>query len=247
MSMRCEGPDEGTSPPAALAIPGDPWHGVRIVKFRDREDAGRQLAARLINLADERPVVLALPRGGVVVGAQIAAELNAPLDVLVVRKLGAPGRPELAIGAVTLGDGPEVVLNHDVVGALCVDEIYIEQETDRQLAELRRRLEAYRRGRPAVPIAGRIVIVADDGIATGATVRAGLVALSRSNVAKLVLAVPVAPAETIERMREEVDEVICLHTPMIFYAVGAFYTDFSQTTDEEVVALMEAPAGRDPA
>lgn len=213
---------------------------MRIVKFRNREDAGRQLAARLADLADEGPVVLALPRGGVVVGAQIAAELNAPLDVLVVRKLGAPGRPELAIGAVTLGDGPQVVLNHDVVGALCVDDDYIKQETDRQLIELQRRLEAYRRGRPAVPIEGRTVIVVDDGIATGATARAGLVALGRGNVGRLILAVPVAPSETLQRMREEVDEVICLHTPMIFYAVGAFYGDFSQTTDEEVVALLEA-------
>ncbi|UCD74649.1 MAG: phosphoribosyltransferase, partial [Phycisphaerales bacterium] len=225
--------------PAGLAIRRRPWHRVHIVKFRNREDAGQQLATRLADLADQQPVVLALPRGGVVVGAQIAMTLGAPLDVLVVRKLGAPGRPELAIGAVTVSDSPHVVLNHDVVRALCVDEEYIEQETDRQLAEVRRRQEAYRRGREAVSIADQTVVVVDDGIATGATARAGLVALSRSNVAKLILAVPVAPSETIERMAEEVDEVVCLHTPMIFYAVGAFYTDFSQTTDEEVVALLE--------
>lgn len=210
-----------------------------IVQFRNRQEAGEQLATRLGHLADEQPVVLGLPRGGVVVAAEIASALNAPLDVLVVRKLGAPDRPELAIGAVTTADGPKVVLNHDVVRSLYVDEDYIERETQRQLAEVERRLEAYRQGRPAEPLAGRTVIVADDGIATGATVRAGLVALSRSEAARLVLAVPVAPSEAVRRLEDEVDELVCLHCPRVFYAVGAFFADFSQTADQEVVALLE--------
>ncbi len=210
--------------------------------FPDREEAGRQLGVRLLHLKDQRPVVLGLPRGGVVVAARVASALEGPLDVLVVRKLGAPAQPELAIGAVTDGGHPRRILNHRVIRMLGVSDAYIEQEAARQLAEVDRRQRRYRGGRGAVGIAQRTVIVIDDGVATGATVRAGIQALRQSPVRGIVLAVPVAPAEAVATLRAEVDELVCLHTPVTFAAVGAFYDDFRQTSDEEVVALLEAAA-----
>ena len=205
--------------------------------FNDRQDAGRQLARRLRDLHPSDPVVLALPRGGVVVGAAVAAGLECPLDVLVVCKLGAPHQPELAIGAVTDDESPQRILNQDLIRRLGVDDRYVEREMAGQLEEVRRRQAIYRRGQAAVPIAGRTVIVVDDGIATGATVRAGLIGL-RTASSHVVLAVPVAPPEATQRLGGEVDELICLETPAAFMAVGAFYLDFRQVTDEEVVALL---------
>ncbi len=216
--------------------------------FANREEAGRQLAQRLLHVKDEHAdgvVVLGLPRGGVVVAAEIARVLDAPLDVLVVRKLGAPGQPELAIGAVTNGAQPQRVLNQQVIHMLGVSEAYLQEEIGRQLVEVRRRQELYRGGRPAVRLGGRTVIVADDGIATGATVRAGIQALRRSALDRIVLAVPVAPPEVAESLRTEVDQLVCLHTPSAFGAVGAFYADFSQTSDAEVIALLEQAAMSD--
>ncbi len=216
--------------------------------FANREEAGRQLAQRLLHVKDEHAdgvVVLGLPRGGVVVAAEIARVLDAPLDVLIVRKLGAPGQPELAIGAVTDGEQPQRVLNQQVIHMLGVSEAYLQEEIRRQLVEVRRRQELYRGGRPAVRLGGRTVIVADDGIATGATVRAGVQALRRSALDRIVLAVPVAPPEVAESLRAEVDQLVCLHTPSAFGAVGAFYADFSQTSDAEVIALLEQAAMRD--
>jgi putative phosphoribosyl transferase len=210
--------------------------------FADRVDAGRQLAGRLTHLKDEAPIVLGLPRGGVVVAAQVADALGAPLDVLVVRKLGAPFQPELAIGAIIDGDPPQKALNDDLIRALGVDEMYIEQESAAQLEEARRRQTAYRRGRDAVDITGRTVIVVDDGVATGATVNAALIALKQTHARRLVLAVPVAPPDTIARLRERVDELVCLSAPAAFRAVGQFYRLFDQTTDEEVIALLHAVA-----
>ncbi len=210
--------------------------------FTNREEAGRQLGARLGHLKtdpDVRVVVLGLPRGGVVVAAQIATALAAPLDVLVVRKLGAPLQPELAIGAVTDGERPQRILNTRVIASLGVDPEYLEREAARQLKEVKRRQSLYRGNRPSVSLSGRTVVVVDDGIATGATVRAGIQALRHAAVARLVLAVPVAPQATVEVLGDEVDELICLETPLVFPAVGSFYVDFRQTTDAQVIALLE--------
>ncbi|MHC4413881.1 MAG: phosphoribosyltransferase [Planctomycetota bacterium] len=211
--------------------------------FANRQEAGRQLAERLLHLKDQQPAVLGLPRGGMVVAAQIAHALSAPLDVLVVRKLGAPGQPELAIGAVTDGEHPQEVFNDQVIRMLGVSRTYLDEEIDRQLEEVRRRQHLYRGGRPGVPRAGRPLIVVDDGIATGATVRAGIRSLRQGPVGPIVLAVPVAPAEAATTLRSEVDELVCLCAPANFAAVGAFYDDFRQTSDEEVIALLEE-AGR---
>jgi putative phosphoribosyl transferase len=215
--------------------------------FVNREDAGRQLAERLRSLKDEHPegvVVLGLPRGGVVVAAQLAEALGVPLDVLVVRKLGAPGQPELAIGAVTDGARPQKIFNERVIRMLGVGNDYLEHEIERQLAEVRRRQDLYRGGRSGEPLEGRCAVVVDDGIATGATVRAGIQALRQSTVANIVLAVPVAPPETASDLADEVDELVCLMTPAGFMAVGAFYADFAQTSDDEVIALLDAAARR---
>jgi putative phosphoribosyl transferase len=213
--------------------------------FRDRRDAGRRLAARLGELAAAgpeawaRPVVFALPRGGVVVGYEVARALGAPLDVLVVRKLGAPGQPELGVGALVDGDSPEAILNPEVVRLAGVTREYLDAEVARQLEEIHRREARYRQGRPRLPVAGRTAVVVDDGIATGGSVRAALRGLGRARPVRLVLAVPVAPRDTVEALRAEVDEVVCLETPEPFLAVGYHYGDFAQTTDEEVVTLLE--------
>ncbi len=197
---------------------------------------------RLAHLRDDpgtEVVVLGLPRGGVVVAAEIAAGLRAPLDVLVVRKLRAPQQPELAIGAVADGEHPQRILNDRVIATLGVEDEYLQHETAIQLDELRRRQSLYRRGRPASPLTGRTLVVADDGIATGATVRAGIKALRGRAPASIVLAVPVGPPESLRSLSEDVDELICLERPSVFTAVGEFYEDFRQTTDEEVIAALE--------
>lgn len=207
--------------------------------FKNRQEAGRQLGQRLLHLIEERPVVLGLPRGGVVVAAEVALALGAPLDVLVVRKLGAPHQPELAIGAVTNGDQPQRILNDRVIALVGVSDEYLQTETAAQLDEVRRRQALYRGGRSAIETTQRTVIVVDDGIATGATVRAGIRALRQTKVKQIVLAVPVAPPQTAKLLRAEVDELVCLATPHTFAAVGAFYQDFSQTTDAAVIAALE--------
>ncbi len=207
--------------------------------FRSREDAGLQLSERLLHLKDKRPVVLALPRGGVPVALEIAKALDAPLDLLFVRKIGVPWQRELAAGAVVDGERPQLVLNEDVVRYLDLPESYIAEEQERQLREIDRRRRLYRRRRPAIGIAGRTVIVVDDGIATGATVRAALRGLKDAGAAYRVLAAPVAPASTVEALRPEADEVVVLSTPFDFGALGFYYDDFHQLDDEEVVALLE--------
>jgi putative phosphoribosyl transferase len=209
------------------------------LSFRDRADAGRQLVPRLRAYADQNPVVLALPRGGVPVAFEVARALRAPLDLIFVRKIGAPGHTEYGLGAVVDGAHPQVVLNEDALGHLNVPPGYIEKETQRQLKEIERRREHYLAGRKPVDVEGRVAIVVDDGIATGGTVRAGLKGLSRARPAHLILAVPVAPADTIERLRGEADEVICLLMPEPFYAVGEHYDDFRQTSDREVTTLLD--------
>lgn len=210
--------------------------------FDDRRDAGRQLAEALGKLALDNPIILALPRGGVPVAHEVAVLLGAPLELMLVRKLGAPGHSEYGIGAVTDGANPRTVLNDEVMALLKPSPAYVEAETKRQLEELERRRRAYLGGRPAPDLTGRTVVLVDDGIATGGTVRAALTALRDASVKHLVLAVPVAPASIIAEMRTLADEVVCLATPEPFLAVGQHYRDFSQTTDEEVVALLCAPA-----
>lgn len=206
--------------------------------FRDRRDAGRQLARALGHLAGSRPLVLALPRGGVPVASEIARALHGDLDLVFVRKLGAPGHEELGIGAIVDGADPQLVLNDEIIRQLAPGAAYIEAEMRRQLVEIDRRRHEYMGGVPPIPTTGRTVIVVDDGIATGGTVRAALKALRKSGAARIVLAVPVAPAATIATLRDECDELVCLRQPEPFHAVGAHYAVFDQTSDAEVVQLL---------
>jgi putative phosphoribosyl transferase len=206
--------------------------------FRDRVDAGRKLAARLSPLRGEKPIVLALPRGGVVVGYEIARVLDAPLDIIAVRKIGAPFHPEFGIGALVDGDEPELLLDEESVRVVGATRDELDAQIERELREIRRREELYRGKRPRADVRGRTVIVVDDGIATGSSVRAALRAMRRAAPARLVLATPVAPPHTLESLRRECDEAVCLFSPAWFRAVGEFYGDFDQTTDEEVIELL---------
>ncbi|MEZ5816789.1 MAG: phosphoribosyltransferase [Hyphomicrobiaceae bacterium] len=209
--------------------------------FPDRTEAGRQLGARLAELELENPVILALPRGGLPVALEIARALHAPLELVMVRKIGVPIQPELAAAAVVDGGAPELVYNRDVMRAAGLDEGDIEAASRRELAEIERRRAAYEGGRVRASLDGRTVVVVDDGIATGTTMRAALAALRRKSPRRLVLAIPVAPADTVEELRHVVDDVVCLRMPEPFYAVGQSYRDFHQVTDAEVVeALREA-------
>jgi putative phosphoribosyl transferase len=208
--------------------------------FLDRREAGRKLANELAKTKWDDPVVLALPRGGVPVAFEIAKVLHAPLDVLLVRKIGAPGHAEFAIGAVVDGSDPQLILNEETLRALGISPDYVEEEKARQLNEIERRRQRYLGARAAVPVAGRTAIVVDDGIATGSTAAAALKALQRAGAARTVLAVPVAPQDVVQTLRAEADDVICLSMPEPFYAVGAYYVDFEQTSDEEVVGLLRA-------
>lgn len=205
-------------------------------RFQDRIKAGRQLAAALAGYTD-RPdvVVLALPRGGVPVAFEVAKALRVPLDVFLVRKLGVPAHQELAMGAI--GSGGSMVLNHSVVSALGVSAEVIDEVVERELRELERREHLYRGQNPAVAIGGRTLILVDDGIATGATMRAAIRTL-RDSAGRLVVAVPTAAARTADELRPEVDALVSLIEPVDFYAVGQWYEDFSQTTDEEVTELL---------
>jgi putative phosphoribosyl transferase len=205
--------------------------------FRDRTDAGRQLAGRLRRYAGrEDVIVLALPRGGVPVAFEVASELRAPLDVFLVRKLGLPGREELAMGAIASGGAR--VINEEVVRELDVPEEVIDRVSEEEMAELRRRERAYRDDRPPPDVAGHIVILVDDGLATGSTMRAGVAALRELGPGRIVVAVPVGADTTCAALREEADEVVCAFRPEPFIAVGRWYDDFSQTSDEEVRELL---------
>ncbi len=207
--------------------------------FEDRVEAGQLLARRLEDLKDaEDVVVLGVPRGGVVVAAQIARALNAPLDVYITRKLGAPGNPELAIGAVA-EDGT-LVVDEQGIEFLRVSETYLEEERRRQQEEIRRRAARYRRGRPPIPLDNKRVILVDDGVATGHTMEAAIRALRQKPLKELILAVPVGPPSTVERLAKLVDRLEVLATPEMFWAVGMFYRDFHQVSDAEVEALLTA-------
>jgi putative phosphoribosyl transferase len=207
------------------------------ILFEDRVDAGRQLAERLAPYAEERPVVFALPRGGVPVGAEVSRSLGAPLEVIVSRKLGAPGQPEFGIGAVA--PSGVRVLNERAVRALGIEEDYLEMISARELAEAERRLKLFRGDRPYPDLERRTAILVDDGLATGVTARAALLALRRMNPRRLVLAVPVCALQTAELLRSEADDLICLLAPANLEAVGLWYRNFEQTSDEEVVRLLE--------
>src|SRR5688572_6612914 len=205
--------------------------------FQDRSDAGKRLAARLTRYAGrEDVVVLGLPRGGVPVAYEVANALGALLDVFLVRKLGVPAHEELAMGAIA--SGGVRVLNKDVVKALNISPDIIEIVTGSETAELARRERAYRGDRPAPSVKDRVVFLIDDGLATGATMRAGIAALKLQDPKKIVVAVPIAAPETCDAFRDEADEVVCAGTPRPFYGVGQWYVDFSQTTDEEVRELL---------
>jgi predicted phosphoribosyltransferase len=210
--------------------------------FQDRADAGRQLASRLLHLKDKDPVVLALPRGGVPVGFEIAGALGAPMDLVLVRKIGAPWQPELAVAAVVDGEEPQTVTNLDVMLALGLTDDFVEEQAKRQLKEIERRRQIYLGGRARVDLKGRTAILVDDGIATGATTRAALKAVHRAAPARLVLAVAVAPPETLDLLRQEADEILCLSPQAFFGGISSFYADFHQVGDEEVVDLLNRAA-----
>ncbi len=210
--------------------------------FADRRDAGCRLAAELQRFRDQRPVVLALLRGGVAVGFEIAMALKAPLDVVLVRKIGHPWSPELAIGAIADGETPERLIDERMVAEFGISQSYLDAETERQHGEIERRRQIYFSNRPPIDIRERTAIVVDDGIATGATMRAALRATRKRGPTKLVLAVPVAPASTIEALGSEVDEVVCLFAPEDFGAVGSFYVDFRTVEDELVIELLDRAA-----
>ena len=204
--------------------------------FADRTEAGRVLAAQLSHYANRSNlVVLGIPRGGVQVAFEIAKHLCAPLDVFLLRKLGAPGEEELAFGAIA--SGGIRVLDHETINALGISEQEIERVTDMELRELHRRESAYRGDRPPLDVVGKTVILVDDGIATGSSMRAGVQALRRLHPARIVVAVPVAPARSFAQVIE-IDEFVCLQTPMFFQAIGQFYDDFSQVSDEQVLAML---------
>lgn len=211
--------------------------------FRDRVHAGQELAEALLHLASEQPLVLALPRGGVPVAFEVAALLKAPLDVVLVRKIGAPGNEELALGAVIDGANPQWVVNQGLLRQINPPASWFDEEMQRQLTELERRRKHYCGDRPAPSVADRCVIVIDDGIATGATVRAALKGLRQAGPRWMVLATPVGPRDVIEALQSEVDELICLAMPEPFIGVGRHYGDFDQTSDQQVVELLRQAEG----
>jgi putative phosphoribosyl transferase len=207
------------------------------MRFRDRREAGELLAARLEFLLGHKDLlVLGIPRGGVVVAAEISQALRAPLEVFIARKLGAPHNPELAVGAVA--SSGEVVLDQHLITALGVPQAYLDAETSRQRTEIQRRMKAYRGDRPAADVKDKTVILADDGVATGATMRAAIQALKATDLSELIVALPVGPPDTMQELADMVDQMVCLHTPGLFWAVGGFYADFSQTSDAEVIQLL---------
>ena len=208
--------------------------------FADRVEAGERLGEALRHLAGSDPVVLAIPRGGVIVAEAVARTLGASLDVVVPRKIGAPGNPELAIGAVAPGIR---VLDTRMVRGLGVSDEYLDREIAAQEAEIERRQAAYRQGRPPQPVEGRTAIVVDDGVATGSTAVAALRWARKQGAARVLLAVPVAPPQSLDRLRAEVDELVVLETPRPFFAVGEWYRDFGQTSDREVVEAIARAAG----
>jgi putative phosphoribosyl transferase len=211
--------------------------------FADRSEAGRRLASKLASYAGRADVVvLGIPRGGVVVADEVAQALGAPLDVFLSRKLGVPGQEELAFGA--LASGGVRVLDHDLIRELNISNAQIDRITELVRTELERRERAYRDGRTALAVGGKTVVLVDDGIATGSSTMAAIKTLRHMRLESLVLAVPVAPASTCKRLRDHVDNLVCVHTPERFYAIGQFYDDFAQVTDEQVIEILRRAAHR---
>ena len=211
--------------------------------FVDRREAGGLLGQRLLSLQNAHPVVLALPRGGVAIGVEVARALAAPLDLVLVRKIGAPGHEELAVGAVADGGNPELVTESDLHRYPDVLPKYLETAKTAALQEIERRRRVYLGDQAPLDLTGRTAIVIDDGIATGATMLAALRATRRRKPARLVLAVPVAPHQILERLRQEADQTVCLDTPADFFAVGQYYRQFPQLSDAEVIALLNEARG----
>lgn len=204
--------------------------------YKNRVDAGRRLASALSGVVDKEAIVLAIPRGGVVVGFEIAQALDLQLDIIVPRKIGAPENPELAIGAVT-EDGT-AFMEDKLVGYLQVSQAYINKESEYQRREIERRLKLYRGEKPRPDLKNRDVILVDDGIATGSTMKAALASVRKKGAKKVVVAVPVGPPSTIRELENQADRVVCLYSPEFFYAIGEFYEDFAQTEDAEVIRLL---------
>jgi len=213
-------------------------------RFRDRAEAGALLAAELGQYRGDKAVVLGIPRGGMVVADELARALGAEVDIVLAHKLRTPGQAELAMGSVS-EDG-KLFLNMEVVQGLGIGEAYVQQEKERQMAEIARRTELFRQVRPKVDLAGRIVIVTDDGVATGATTQAALWAVRLEKPARLVAALPVGPEDTIARLAEDVDEMVCLRTPPFFSAVGQFYERFEPVDDEDVLKILKQPRAKVP-
>jgi putative phosphoribosyl transferase len=208
------------------------------MSFSNRAQAGRSLARALIQYRDRRPLVLALPRGGVPVAAEVARALHAALDLIIVRKIGVPFQPELAMGAVVDGPAPLVIRNEGIIRMAGVSEADFARVRDRELAEIQRRRARYLANRPHSDLKGRVAIVIDDGVATGATTRAALRAVRAQQPAHLILAIPVAPTEVLRELRAEADEIVCLEAHRHFGAIGFYYADFGQIADEEVTAIL---------
>jgi len=206
--------------------------------FQDRKQAGQKLAEELKEFKDQKEtIILALPRGGVVVAFEIAKELNLPLDLVVPRKIGAPNNEEYAIGAIT--ESGEGIFNQEAIDSLNIPKEYLDKKVAEEKKEAQRRLTAYRQDRPLLNLENKTVIIVDDGIATGLTVRAAIKSVKEKNAKKVIVAVPVSAQDSLKIIKKEADQIICLDAPLFFGAVGAFYDDFGQTTDEEVIELMK--------
>lgn len=205
--------------------------------YKDRQDAGKQLAKQLKQYADEKPIIMALPRGGVVLGYEVAKALNAPLDVIVPRKIGAPQNPEFGIGAIA----PKlvVILNDDVIKYLNISEQDVKQTIEEETIEMNRRINLYRKNLPDINLTGRTVIIVDDGIATGVSTQAAVISIKLMNPKKIILAVPVCPSDADKKFEQHVDEFICQNVISDFYAVSAYYDYFAQVTDNEVIDLLQ--------
>jgi len=209
--------------------------------YKDRKEAGIALATHLLNYKDKKDViVLALPRGGVVVGYEVARLLNCPLDIIIVRKIGFPGQPELAIGAVA--ETGDVVLNEDLLSVYNIPQSYIEKEISANLQEILRRITLYRKGKEISPFEGKNIILIDDGIATGATIKVAIAVIKKKKIARLIVAVPVASISSETEIKGIVDELVCPESPRDFMAIGNYYEDFTQVSDNEVTELLSARA-----